>query len=110
MFTTTILGQVFLNGLSLSAIYVLIALGFTLLFGIMKVVNFAHGSFAMLGGYALHYYFGEFRLPYVAAILLAGLTVATCGLLLEWAVYRWFYQKMFQSMIGLLGLDIALVY
>ena len=48
MFSTTILGQVFLNGLSLSAIYVLIALGFTLLFGIMKVVNFAHGAFAML--------------------------------------------------------------
>ena len=50
-----ILGQVLVNGLSLSAIYVLIALGFTLLFGIMRVVNFAHGAFAMLGSYALFY-------------------------------------------------------
>lgn len=110
MFSASVVTQVLVNGLSLSAIYILVALGFTLLFGIMKVVNFAHGSFAMLGGYALHYYFGEFKLPYFAAILLAGLTVAGCALVLEWAVYRWFYQKMFQSMIGLLGLDIAMVY
>lgn len=110
MFSAPVLTQVLINGLSLSAIYVLIALGFTLLFGIMKVVNFAHGSFAMLGGYALHYYFGEFKLPYVVAIVLAGLTVATASMVLEWLVFRRFYQKMFQSMIGLLGLDIAIVY
>jgi branched-chain amino acid transport system permease protein len=110
MFSAPVLTQVLINGLSLSAIYVLIALGFTLLFGIMKVVNFAHGSLAMLGGYALHYYFGVFKLPYVAAILLAGLTVASASMVLEWLVFRRFYQKMFQSMIGLLGLDIAIVY
>jgi branched-chain amino acid transport system permease protein len=110
MFTTAILGQVFINGLSLSAIYVLIALGFTLLFGIMKVVNFAHGAFAMLGGYALYYLYGELELPYPAAILLGALGVAAAGLLLEGLVFRWFYQKMFQSMIGLLGLNMALVF
>jgi branched-chain amino acid transport system permease protein len=110
MFSTTILGQVFLNGLSLSAIYVLIALGFTLLFGIMKVVNFAHGAFAMLGGYALYYLYGVLGLPYVVAILAAAAGVATAGLILEMLVFRWFYQKMFQSMIGLLGLNIAIVF
>jgi branched-chain amino acid transport system permease protein len=110
MFSTTILGQVFLNGLSLSAIYVLIALGFTLLFGIMKVVNFAHGAFAMLGGYALYYLYGVLELPYLPAILLAATGVATAGLVLEVLVFRWFYQKMFQSMIGLLGLNIAIVF
>jgi len=110
MFSTTILGQVFLNGLSLSAIYVLIALGFTLLFGIMKVVNFAHGAFAMLGGYALYYLYGVLELPYLPAILLAAAGVAAAGLVLEVLVFRWFYQKMFQSMIGLLGLNIAIVF
>jgi branched-chain amino acid transport system permease protein len=110
MFSTTILGQVFLNGLSLSAIYVLIALGFTLLFGIMKVVNFAHGAFAMLGGYALYYLYGVLGLPYLPAILLSAFGVATAGLVLEVLVFRWFYQKMFQSMIGLLGLNIAIVF
>lgn len=110
MFSTIILGQVFLNGLSLSAIYVLIALGFTLLFGIMKVVNFAHGAFAMLGGYALYYLYGVLGLPYLPAIVLSALAVATGGLVLEMLVFRWFYQKMFQSMIGLLGLNIAMVF
>src|SRR5215475_6741753 len=110
MFTTAVFGQVFINGLSLSAIYVLIALGFTLLFGIMKVVNFAHGAFAMLGGYALYFLYGEIGLPYLPAILLSSLGVAAGGLVLEWLVFRWFYQKMFQSMIGLLGLNMAMTY
>lgn len=110
MFTSAILAQVILNGVCLSAIYVLVALGFTLLFGIMKIVNFAHGAFAMLGGYALYYLYAECRLPYPAAILLASLGVATCALVLEPLVFRWFYQKMFQSMIGLLGLNMAIVF
>lgn len=110
MFTSAILAQVILNGVCLSAIYVLVALGFTLLFGIMKIVNFAHGAFAMLGGYALYYLYAECRLPYPAAILLASLGVAACALVLEPLVFRWFYQKMFQSMIGLLGLNMAIVF
>ncbi len=110
MFTSVILGQVLVNGLSLSAIYVLIALGFTLLFGIMRVVNFAHGAFAMLGGYALFYLYGTFKLPYVLAVPLGAVLVALASLVLEALVFRWFYQKMLQSMIGLLGLNLAIVY
>ncbi len=110
MFTLPILSQVVLNGLSLSAIYILVALGFTLLFGIMRVVNFAHGAFAMLGGYALYYIYGVYKLPYLVAAPLAALTVAALALILERLVFRAFYQKMFQSMIGLLGLDMALVF
>lgn len=110
MFTPVILGQVFVNGLSLSAIYVLVALGFTLLFGIMRVVNFAHGAFAMLGGYALFYLYGSFKLPYPIAVLGAALGVAAASLLIELLVFRWFYHKMFQSMIGLMGLNMAIVF
>lgn len=110
MFSPAIVGQVIVNGTSLSAIYVLVALGFTLLFGIMRVVNFAHGAFAMLGGYALYYAYGQFHLPYALAVPVAALAVATVSLVLERWVFRWFYQKMFQSMIGLLGLNLALVF
>src|SRR3954463_13628952 len=106
----TILGQVVVNGLSLSAIYVLVALGFTLLFGIMRVVNFAHGEFAMLGGFALYYLYGTFPLPWLIAVPLAALAVAVPALVLEGLVFRWFYQKMFQSMIGLLGLNMVLMF
>jgi branched-chain amino acid transport system permease protein len=110
MLSPIIIGQVLVNGLSLSAIYVLIALGFTLLFGIMRVVNFAHGAFAMLGGYALFYVYGKYAVPYALAVPLAAAAVATLALILESLVFSWFYQKMFQSMIGLLGLNMALVY
>jgi branched-chain amino acid transport system permease protein len=108
VFSPVILGQVLVNGCSLSAIYVLIALGFTLLFGIMRVVNFAHGAFAMLGGYALFYLYGVFKLPYVLAVPLGAAIVAVASLVLEFLVFRWFYQKMLQSMIGLLGLNLAI--
>lgn len=110
MLSPIIIGQVIVNGLSLSAIYVLIALGFTLLFGIMRVVNFAHGAFAMLGGYALYYLYGKYALPYPLAVPLAAAAVAGFSLILEALVFRWFYQKMFQSMIGLLGLNMAMMY
>lgn len=110
MFSPAILGQVVINGISLSAIYILVSLGFTLLFGIMRVVNFAHGSLAMLGGYALFYLYGQYHLPYIVAAPLAAFVVAFLALGLERLVYRRFYQKMFQSMIGLLGLDMALTY
>lgn len=105
-----ILGQIVVNGLSLSSVYILVALGFTLLFGIMRVVNFAHGEFAMLGGFAMYYLYAVFGLPWVAAIFLAPLVVAIPALFLEWLVFRWFYQKMFQSMIGLLGLSMVMIY
>ena len=66
-----VLGQILINGLSLSSIYILVALGFTLLFGIMRVVNFAHGEFAMLGGFALYYLYAVFKLPWLLAIVLS---------------------------------------
>jgi len=110
MFSLPILSQVLVNGLSLSAIYILVALGFTLLFGIMRVVNFAHGAFAMLGGYALFYLYGVYKLPYPIAAIGGAVLVAALALVLERLVFRWFYHKMFQSMIALLGLNMALVY
>jgi branched-chain amino acid transport system permease protein len=106
----SILAQVFINGLSLSAIYILVALGFTLLFGIMKFVNFAHGEFAMLGGFALYYLYGQFGVPWFLAVPLSAICVAVGALVLEALVFRWFYQKMFQSMIGTMGLSLAMMY
>jgi branched-chain amino acid transport system permease protein len=110
MFSLAMFGQALVNGVSLSAIYVLIALGFTLLFGIMRVVNFAHGAFAMFGGYALFFAYGQYQLPYAVAIIGSALLVASAGLIFEYLVVRWFYHKMFQSMIGLMGLNMAMVF
>jgi branched-chain amino acid transport system permease protein len=107
---SSILAQVLVNGLSLSAIYILVALGFTLLFGIMKFVNFAHGEFAMLGGFAMYYLYGQLGVPWMLAVPLSAIGVAVGSLVLEALVFRWFYQKMFQSMIGTMGLSLAMMY
>ncbi|HKU96527.1 MAG TPA: branched-chain amino acid ABC transporter permease [Vineibacter sp.] len=108
MLSPIVIVQVVVNGVGLAAIYILVALGFTLLFGIMRVVNFAHGAFAMLGGYALYYLYSVYDAPYLLAAPVAALFVAAAALVLERFVYRRFYQKMFQSMIALLGLDMAI--
>jgi len=110
MFNITILGQVIVNGISLSAIYVLVALGFTLLFGIMRVVNFAHGEFAMLGAFGLYHLMTTFNLPWLVALPLGVVGVAAASMVLEWLVFRWFYQRMFESMIGLLGLNMMMMF
>jgi branched-chain amino acid transport system permease protein len=110
MFSAPVLGQVLVNGISLGAIYILIALGFTLLFGIMRVVNFAHGAMAMLGGYALLYAYEVYHLPFWLAIVVAPAGIAIVSLVLERFVFRHFYNRMFQSMIGLLGLETVLVF
>jgi branched-chain amino acid transport system permease protein len=110
MLNITILGQVLVNGISLSAIYILVALGFTLLFGIMRVVNFAHGEFAMLGAFALYHMMKDLHWPWLIAMPAGVLLVAIASMGLEWLVFRWFYQRMFESMIGLLGLNMMMMF
>jgi branched-chain amino acid transport system permease protein len=110
VFNATILGQVFVNGVSLSAIYIMVALGFTLLFGIMRVVNFAHGEFAMLGAFALFHLMKDWHWHWLIAVPAGVIAVALASLVLEWLVFRWFYQRMFESMIGLLGLNMMMMF
>src|ERR1700742_5150831 len=60
-------------GISLGAQYALLALGFTLIFGILGVVNFAHGGFYMLGGYVAYSCVAGLGLPYPLGVLIAVL-------------------------------------
>lgn len=112
MYNAAVLSQVIVNGISLSAIYILVALGFTLLFGIMRVVNFAHGSFVMLGAYALYFFYGGYfsQVPYVVAVPLAAFVVAAFSMILEFTVFRWFYHRLLPSMIALLGLNLVIIH
>jgi len=54
------------NGLVIGLIYALMAAGLTLVFSVLKVVNFGHGSFYMLGGYASYYAIGLLGVPPIA--------------------------------------------
>jgi branched-chain amino acid transport system permease protein len=77
-----------LNGLSLAALYFITASGFTLIFGLMRVVNMAHGSLYLLGGY-LALDFTQHGLGWWAAALLAAAAVGAVGLVMHQALLRW---------------------
>ena len=80
--------QILVNGLVSGSIYALIALGLTLIFGIMRVVNFAHGQMYMLGGFGVYYLYAEAGLPYLVALVLSTLSVALVGVAFEVFLFR----------------------
>jgi len=75
--------QLLANGIVIGATYALVAIGLTLIFGMMRVVNFAHGEFYMLGGYIAVTAARSFGLSLFAAIPLAMLAVAILGFAFE---------------------------
>lgn len=84
---TEILQQA-LNGLAIGAVYTLIALGLTVVFGILGIAHFAHGSVAMFGGYLTFVFTERLGLPFFAAMGLAMVAGAVVGLLIERLAYR----------------------
>jgi neutral amino acid transport system permease protein len=80
--------QVGLNGLSLGAIYALGAVGLTLVYGILKLVNFAHGDFLTFGAYMAYLVNVTWGLPLVAAIFWAMVMTAILGIILERVMWR----------------------
>ena len=80
--------QVIANGLYLGAQYALIALGLTLIFALMNVLNFAHGQMYVLGGFVTYSVYGQLGLPFVVALLASGVTLAVIGALMEKFLFR----------------------
>ncbi len=76
------------NALSLGSLYALIAIGYTMVYGILRLINFAHGDVFMLGAYLAFYAVATFLLPWWAAFLLAILVTALFGVVLERVAYR----------------------
>lgn len=80
--------QVIANGLYLGAQYALIALGLTLIFALMNVLNFAHGQMYVLGGFVTYTVYGQLGLPFVVALLASAVTLMIVGALIEKFLFR----------------------
>ena len=80
--------QVLVNGIYLGAQYALIALGLTLIFALMNVLNFAHGQLYVLGGFVTYTIYGQLGLPYVVALLATAVSLAFVGALIEKFLFR----------------------
>lgn len=80
--------QIFFNGLVLSASYAVIALGITLIFSVMNILNFAHGQMYMIGGFAVYYVYGQYHLPFVVGLAVATIATGLLGVLFEVVFFR----------------------
>lgn len=92
--------RVLLNSITLAGLYFIVASGFTLIFGLMRVVNMAHGSFFLLGGYIALRFVRDGGWVWGAAVLVAIVIVGAMGLVVQQAFLRWNQgQELRQAMI-----------
>ena len=77
-----------ISGLSLGSIYAIIALGYTMVYGIAKMLNFAHGDVIMVGAYVCFFAVFQFELPTPVAILLAVVLCTVLGVVVERMAYK----------------------
>jgi branched-chain amino acid transport system permease protein len=104
---TALLEQI-VNGTMIGGIYVLVALGMVLIFGVMQVLNFAHGVLFMAGGYVCHFAFFNLTGSYPASIALSMLALAALGIVLEQAVFRPLRDNIQMQIVASLGLILVI--
>ena len=96
------------NGLVNGMAYVLISTGLTLVFGVLRVINFAHGEFYMLGAFLTYYAAQKLGLPYVPGVIVATIGVAGMGLLAN-ALFFWPLRREHEFTVLLSSLGLALL-
>jgi urea transport system permease protein len=101
-----VLVQIVAQGLSVAAVLALSALGLTIIYGVMGVVNLAHGEFVMLGAYSMVLLSGPLG-PWLA-IAVTPLIVGAFGLVVDRSLIRWLYHDPVKSMLGTFGLAIVI--
>ena len=77
-----------INGISLGSIYAVIALGYTLVYGIAKMLNFAHGDVIMVGGYVIFYSMTSFSINPYLSVLIAVIVCTVLGIVIEKIAYK----------------------
>ena len=77
-----------INGISLGSVYAIIALGYTMVYGIAKMLNFAHGDIIMVGAYVCFFATGQFGLSPIAGVLLAMVVCTILGMVIERLAYK----------------------
>ena len=102
--TASLLIQSTIIGLSIGSIYILMALGLTLMFGMMHIINFAHGAIYMLGAFVIYYVFFQWGAPYFAAFVVAMVLLGAFGYLIERSVYRPIKGGIEPTLVALLAL------
>lgn len=100
-----------LDALSLASIYFLAAIGLAITFGVMGVINMAHGEFIMMGaytGYVVQQFVPNHTLSIIIAVPLAFAVTFAAGVALERLVIRWLYHRPLETLLATFGVSIVL--
>ncbi|MCV2880578.1 urea ABC transporter permease subunit UrtB [Actibacterium sp. XHP0104] len=100
-----------LDGLSLASIYFLAAIGLAITFGVMGVINMAHGEFIMMGaytGYVVQQFIPNYTVSIIVALPLAFAVTFAAGVAMERLVIRWLYNRPLETLLATFGISIAL--
>ena len=109
MFDLVIFGQHLFNGLLIGCAYALIAIGLTMIFGVMNIANFAHGEFYMIGGFFAFYLVSLAKLNYFLALPLAVALVVVLAIVIQQAIFKRLRNApMMTTTLVTIGLSILL--
>ena len=100
-----------LDAISLASIYFLAAIGLAITFGVMGVINMAHGEFIMMGaytGYVVQLFIPDYTLSLIVALPLAFAVTFGAGVAMERLVIRWLYHRPLETLLATFGISIAL--
>ncbi len=106
-----LLWQILINGALLGGLYALMALGLALVWGVLNIVNLAHGALIMLGAYVAYYLFAGFGLDPFASLPVAMLALFSLGYLLQRYVLNLVIRApMFNTLLITFGLEVVITY
>ena len=109
MYTPAIIAEAMVNGLLTGAVYALVALGLTLVYGVLHIINFAHGAALMMAMYGVYFLFTKFGIdPYWALPIMVPVMFAAGYLVYRFIIGRASHGKDENILLVTLGLSIAL--
>ena len=103
--------QQLVNGLILGSVYALLALGYTMVYGIIKLINFAHGDIYMVGAFMGYFLLNSLKVNFFVALLLAMVGTAILGVVIEYLAYRPLrHSTRIAALITAIGVSFLLEY
>lgn len=105
---STLIAQATVNGLVVGLLYLLMAVGFTLVFGVMRIVNFAHGEYYMLGAFSAYFLTAYAGLPFLATLAVTFAGAVVLGAFMEWFLLKSFRHDELNGMIATIGIAMIL--
>jgi len=103
-----LIAQATVNGLIVGLLYLLMAIGFTLVFGVMRMVNFAHGEFYMLGAFGAYFLTTTLGISFLPALAITFAGAVVFGAAVEWSILKPFRHDELNGMIATIGLAMIL--